>query len=157
MLSYPFYDPNVVQADWIDRNGHMNDAVYAKVFSSAIDHFHDQIGLTSAKRDQCAFTVFTLETHLTYLQELKLHTPFKIKVSIYDLDQKRTHFFLQLLHQETDALMATAETMMMGIDQQTRSAAPFPKEIYAQLQHYVQTQGTLEWPKQLGHRIGIPR
>lgn len=32
MFNYPFYDTYRVENDWIDRNGHMNDAVYARLF-----------------------------------------------------------------------------------------------------------------------------
>ncbi|WP_086428092.1 thioesterase family protein [Staphylococcus cornubiensis] len=157
MLNYPFYDSNKVENDWIDRNGHMNDAIYARVFSLAIDHFHDAIGLTTEARDLRDYTVFTIETHISYLKELKLHAPFHIKVQIYDFDAKRTHFFLELIHQETKAIMATAETMMMGMDRKTGRPAPYPDDIYQHIQHYAESQGHIVWPKQLGHRIGIPR
>ncbi|EKF8620174.1 thioesterase family protein [Staphylococcus pseudintermedius] len=157
MFNYPFYDTYRVENDWIDRNGHMNDAVYARIFSLAIDHFHDAIGLTTAERDRRNYTVFTLETHITYLKELKHDTPFHIKVHIYDYDVKRTHFFLELIHQETETVMATAETMMMGMDRKTERPAVFPDDIFHAIQHYANSQGTMQWPKQLGHRIGIPR
>ena len=34
-----------VHAEWVDYNGHMNDACYALVFSRALDGFIEQIGL----------------------------------------------------------------------------------------------------------------
>ena len=74
MIHFPFYDENSVQEDWIDRNQHMNDSEYARVFSLAIDHFHDQIGLSNPERDARNYTVFTLETHINFLKELTLHT-----------------------------------------------------------------------------------
>ena len=157
MLNYPFIDSTYVDSAWIDRNGHMNDAEYARVFSLAIDHFHDQIGLTTEERDARHYTVFTLETHITYIRELEQGHTIDVKVSIYDYDEKRTHFFMQLFDTETNTLCATAETMMMGIDRHTRRSAPYPEDVYAQLTHYYTSQGTQQWSSQLGHRIGIPR
>lgn len=80
MLQFPFYDKNDVQEAWIDRNGHMNDAEYARVFSLAIDHFHNQVGLTNVERDARQYTVFTLETHISYLKELKKEHRLKLKL-----------------------------------------------------------------------------
>ncbi|MCS4486087.1 thioesterase family protein [Staphylococcus americanisciuri] len=157
MLSYPFSDHTIVDNAWIDRNGHMNDAAYARVFSLAIDHFHDQIGLTTAEREVRNYTVFTLETHITYLQEIERGHTISIKVRIYDYDAKRTHFFMELFDTKTNTLCATGETMMMGIDRNTRRSAPYPDDIYRQLAHYFTSQGQQQWPEQLGHRMSIPQ
>ncbi|MBI5974293.1 thioesterase family protein [Staphylococcus canis] len=157
MLKFPFYDRDKVHQSWIDRNGHMNDSEYARVFSLAIDAFHDQVGLTNEERDARAYTVFTLETHISYLKELKENQAFKVLVSIYNHDEKRTHFFLELFDEETEELCATAETMMMGIDRISHKTAPFPEDIYRHIHAYYVSQPEREWPKQLGHRIDIPK
>ena len=39
-----------VAGDWIDYNGHMNDAAYALVFSRSLDALMDRIGLDAATR-----------------------------------------------------------------------------------------------------------
>ena len=39
-----------VASDWIDYNGHMNDAAYALVFSRSVDALMDRIGLDAAAR-----------------------------------------------------------------------------------------------------------
>ena len=40
----PLYETEVA-ADWVDYNGHMNDAAYALVFSRSVDALMDRIGL----------------------------------------------------------------------------------------------------------------
>ncbi|QLK86711.1 thioesterase family protein [Staphylococcus sp. 17KM0847] len=157
MLQFPFSDQTVVDARWIDRNGHMNDSEYARVFSLAIDHFHDQIGLTTDERIRRHYTVFTLETHISYLKELKKDTAIEVRVYIYDLDHKRTHFFLELINTDQQILCATAEVMMMGINRSTGRSSTYPKDIYQALQHYYTSQDIQQWPQQLGHRINIPK
>lgn len=157
MLTFPYFYTDTVHDKWIDRNQHMNDAEYARVFSLAIDAFHDQIGLTNEARDQRAYTVFTLETHISYLKELPAKTPFKVQISVYQFDYKRTHFFLELINEHTNDCVATAETMMMGISRQTGKSAPYPDDIYQSVQTYYDSQPQRKWPQQLGHRIAIPK
>lgn len=157
MIKYPIFYKDHVHEAWIDRNGHMNDAEYAHVFSLSIDHFHDQVGLTNSERDARNYTVFTLENHITYIKELKKDTPFKVEIAIYDMDEKRTHFFQTLYDATTQEVCATAETMMMGMDRNTRKPAPFPDDVYAHIQTYQASQGDITFPEQLGHTIGIPK
>jgi len=53
-----------VAPEWVDYNGHMNDAEYARVFSLALEALMDRIGLDAAGRDRHGYWVHTLETHL---------------------------------------------------------------------------------------------
>ena len=39
-----------VAPEWVDYNGHMNDAEYARVFSQACEALIDQIGFATAAR-----------------------------------------------------------------------------------------------------------
>ena len=56
-----------------------------------------------------------------------------------------------MLYTDEDELAATNEVIMMGIDSNKRKSAPFPSA------NYYNQQGTNDWPKQLGHQIGIPK
>ena len=59
-----------VRPEWLDYNGHMNETFYLLVFSQATDEFMDHIGMDDATRRRTGTTIYTLETHITYLQEL---------------------------------------------------------------------------------------
>ncbi len=39
-----------VASEWVDYNGHMNDAAFAVVFSRSVDALMDRIGLDAAAR-----------------------------------------------------------------------------------------------------------
>ena len=49
-----------VAPDWVDYNGHMNDAAYALVFSRACDALMDKVHLDAGARKATAHTLYTL-------------------------------------------------------------------------------------------------
>jgi acyl-CoA thioester hydrolase len=145
-----------VKQDWVDYNGHMNDAAYAQVFSLAVDAFMDFIGLAEATREKHAYTIFTLETHLCYLQEANEGESLQVSVQLLDVDDKRLHVFFAMKNIDGD-IIATSEQMLMGIDTKEGKAASFPSEIAVTIEKLFQADEKLEHPKQVGRKIGIRR
>lgn len=58
-----------VRTEWVDYNGHMNDAAYAIVCTEANEVFLDHLGLSAAYREQTGAALYTVEAHLRYLKE----------------------------------------------------------------------------------------
>ena len=145
-----------VTEDLIDNNNHMHDAYYNVIFSDVINEFNYSHGLSLKEREESQYTVFTIEAHTTYLAELSLDQSFTVELYLYDYDYKRTHLFLRMLH-EDGTIAATNEVMMMGIDKNQRRSAPFHEKYMEFIEAYDLEQEKIEWPKQLGHRIGIPK
>ena len=155
-MSQTFKVSKTVTEDFIDHNNHMHDAYYNIIFSDVIDDFNYSHGLSLEEREQYKYTTFTIEEHTTFLSELTLNEHYDVELYIYDYDYKRVQFFLRMVRNNGN-VAATNEVMMMGIDQKQRRSAAFPEDYYKQMQHYAdQQQQTIEWPDQLGHRIGIP-
>lgn len=146
-----------VTEDYIDHNEHMHDAYYNIVFSEVINHFNYTHGMSLEERHQLGFTLFTLEEHTTYLAELALDQHFTVVVYIYDYDDKRIHFFLEMYRDDDNTLAATNEVMMMCIDESTRRSGVLPEKAKELIKAYYQQQNVQTWPEQLGHRIAIPR
>ncbi|WP_258871404.1 thioesterase family protein [Halobacillus trueperi] len=145
-----------VPSDWVDYNGHMNDAEYNRAFSLATDAFIDYIGLDERGREQFQYTIFTLETHTCYLKEMHEGAGFDMSARVLDFDAKRIHLFLEM-HNAEGEVVATLEEMLMGIDQNEGRPAPFPDEVAGKVEaEYNQTSGQ-EQPKQVGRTIGIRR
>lgn len=155
-MSKTFTVTRKVTEDLIDNNNHMHDAYYNVIFSDVINEFNYSHGLSLKEREESQYTVFTIEAHTTYLAELSLDQSFTVELYLYDYDYKRTHLFLRMLH-EDGTIAATNEVIMMGIDKNQRRSAPFPEKYMEFIEAYDLEQGKIEWPKQLGHRIGIPK
>ncbi|MGJ9385091.1 thioesterase family protein [Salipaludibacillus sp. CF4.18] len=143
-----------VLEDWVDYNGHMNDAAYAKVFSLATDSWINEIGLHAEARQKYAYTIFTLESHLCYLKEAHEGEALQVFMQLLDDDEKRLHIFFHMQNEKGD-LLATNEQMLMGMDTAQHKPASFPSGVTDHISRLRQEQKHLEIPKQAGRRIGI--
>jgi len=146
-----------VLPEWIDYNGHMNVAFYVMVFDQSLDKLLDLVGLTRAYREATGCSVFVLETHVTYLQEVKEGDPLVMSVRVSDYDQKRIHLFLEMHHEKEGFLAATSEQMILHIDSAAPKAHPMPESILSELEKLHVSQKKAPASSQLGARIGIRR
>jgi|TARA_R110001599_G_scaffold194598_1_gene390671 acyl-CoA thioester hydrolase len=144
-----------VAADWVDYNGHMNDAAYARVFSQACEALIDQIGLDEAGREHYGYTIYTLETHLCYRREAHQDQPLTIDLTLLDSDAKRLHVFFAMLDDEAN-LLATSEQMLMGMKQASGRPSPFPEAVTQRIAE-LPSANRDAWPELAGRTIGIRR
>lgn len=145
-----------VRKEWVDYNGHMNDAEYARVFSLAVEAYMDHIGLDAAGRKVHHYTIFTLETHICYLREAAEGEALTVKAQLIDIDEKRLHLFFTLTNDE-GAEIATSEQMLMGMDTAENRPASFPIPVQNTIDVMWAHDQTIEMPKQVGKTIGIRR
>ncbi|MFD2760251.1 thioesterase family protein [Lentibacillus juripiscarius] len=145
-----------VPEEWIDYNGHMNDAEYVRAFSWGVDQFMKMIGITDEFRNEHKYTIYTMESHVCYLDEMKLGEPFEVHMQIIDYDAKRAHVFYELFG-ENGKRAATSEQMLMGVDQESGRAAPFPDDVFGKVEELAESHSPAEKPKEAGRVIGIRR
>lgn len=144
-----------VEKEWVDYNGHMNDAAYALVFSRALDALLEDAGLTARFIEQEQYTVFTLETHLMYLTEAHQDQPLAVSSAILDQDAKRLHLWFEMQNEQNETI-ATSEQMVMGMDQAAGRPAPFPETLQQGLAR-LPVLTPESWPTKAGRSIGIKR
>ena len=109
-----------MQEEWIDYNNHMQDAYYGLAFSYAIDHFQDAVGFDENYRSRTGCTIFVVEDHKFYLNEVKLRSELVIKTTLLDADKKK--FILQSQMLVNDKKVATSEMLQAHV-----KTAPTPK------------------------------
>ena len=144
-----------VQKDWVDYNGHMNDAAYAKVFSLSLDALMEHIGLDEAGRKELAYTIFTLEAHLKYVSEVHESQTLHVAIKLLDADAKRMHLWFEMEDGEGNTV-ATSEQMVMGMDQSIGRPAPFPTKVEAEIAKLPLLKKD-EWPESANQPMGIRR
>ncbi len=145
-----------VRKEWIDYNGHLNDGYYAVAFSLAAETFLDYIGLYLDYRQKTQCSIYTVETHITYLRELKEAAPIKISCRLLGFDQKRIHIFQEMRHTEANYLAATCEVMFLHVNQKgVVRTAPMPEEIQTLLEGILEEHSQLETPTQAGRSIQL--
>jgi len=123
-----------IEPDWIDYNGHLRDAYYLLVASYAIDELMDFLGLDAAYRARTHCTLYSLEMHVHFLNEVKVADDLKVITSILDHDRKRIHAGCTFVCSRLGNPAATVDMMLMHVHQGAKpAAAPFPENVTAKL------------------------
>lgn len=155
-MQNPFTINHYVTQDIIDHNNHVHDAQYNMIFSDAINQFNYQKGLSLEERETLSYTLFTVEEQTAYLSELVENDEYQITIYLYDYNEKSVHFF-SIMTKTDGTTVATNEALMLGINRKTNKTSPFPEQYANEIISYYNNQRRIDWPKQLGHRIGITR
>src|SRR2546425_3200449 len=146
---------DVVRAEWIDHNQHMNVGYYLVVFDLATDEFFRWVGLGESHRRERGVTTFCLEAHATYHREVREGDPLRFTTVLLDYDAKRLHYFHQMFHASDGYLAATNELMSLHVSAETRRAAPMASEILERLARIKAAHDTLSRSPQVGRRMGL--
>ena len=146
-----------VHPDWIDANGHLNVGYYAVAFDLATDALLDHVQLGDDYRRDTGFSVFVLESHATYLQEVANGDPLVFRTRVLDTDSKRIHIMHEMHHEKRTYLASTMELMILHVDLRTRRAAALPEDRQKTLARLALDNPKSTWPAQCGRTIGIRR
>lgn len=148
---------DVVRPEWVDYNGHLRDAFYLLIFSFATDALLDRIGLDDAARRERGRSVYTLEAHVNYLQEIKEGTRVRVDARVLAHDAKRMHLYLELFADGHDGAVSASEQMLLHVD--TRDGAklaPFDDDVAARVAGLHTLQHDCATPAYAGRVIGLP-
>jgi acyl-CoA thioester hydrolase len=139
---------DAVQPEWLDSNGHMNLAYYVLVFDRGTDAWLDLAGFAGDYR-AAGNTVFAVETHTLYRQELRLGAPILVRSWLVAADAKRLH----LAHEMTSegALAAMQEVLFVHVSLDTRRVTPMDTAASAR----AEALSGVPAPGWLGRRIGL--
>jgi acyl-CoA thioester hydrolase len=149
-----------VDPAWVDYNGHLNDAYYMVIFSYATDGLMARAGLNAAGRTATGHTLYTLEVHLNYVQEVHEGVAVEVRTQILGVDAKRVQLFHTLHRQDDGALLATNEQMLANIDVTNAATgpktAPFLPAVADFLLPLAQAHAGLPRPANAGRSIALP-
>ncbi|HMN72745.1 MAG TPA: thioesterase family protein [Rhodoblastus sp.] len=145
-----------VQPDWIDYNGHMNDAAYARIFSLSVDRLMAAIGLDQDGRDRTSLTIYTLTMTIHYLQEAHLGEALSVSGRILEHDDKRLRLWFELKRGD-GSISALNEQVLLCVDQSGDKprAAPFASDQIARIRAFHAADAHLPLPKQAGRGISL--
>ena len=144
-----------VLSDWVDYNGHMNVAYYVLIFDHATDLLLNYVGLDEKHRNMTSESVFVVESHITYTQEVLEGAKVEIEILVLDIDDKRLQVFMTMREAGSSVPAATIEIMMLYINLNTRKSTAFSTQIKLELSHLKEKHSLLIPPSQIGRRIGF--
>jgi acyl-CoA thioester hydrolase len=157
MPGVPIYRTGIEPA-WIDYNGHLRDAYYGLIVSYSIDALMDRIGLDEAYRARTGCTLYTLEMHIHYLQEVKSTATVATDVRILDVDRKRIHAAFELRSDPATEPAAVAEVMLMQVRQaESVASEPFAPAIVAAIDELQRACAELPPPDHGSRRMQLPQ
>lgn len=150
---------NTVQTGWIDYNGHLNDGFYAQIFSWATDEMLVRIGLGPDIRKATRYTIYTLETHVRFLAEVKLGAPISVSFDVIEWDRKRLRILLTMTDESRGIVAATSEQLLISVDQSgdQPKTAPWLPDVAAEIQALAALRPAQEWPDFVGRGIALKR
>jgi acyl-CoA thioester hydrolase len=147
-----------IETQWIDYNGHLRDAYYTLVFSHAIDALMDEVGLDDAYRARSGCTLYTLETHVHYLDEVKSSDNISVRARALGVDAKRLHVGLALHCTRLAEPAALGEFMLLHVQQQPApKGEPFPPEIVQRLESWHDADLQVPLPARGSRRMELRR
>jgi len=111
-----------VQDAWIDYNGHLSEAYYVLVLGHATDAVMEAVGLGPEYRSANSASLYTVEAHIRYLEEVSAGTHPEVRSSIIGVTDK----LLWIWHEMwvSGRLRATEE--VLGVHVREGSSAPLP-------------------------------
>jgi acyl-CoA thioester hydrolase len=156
VATQPLYRTAVLP-EWIDYNGHLRDAYYIVVLSSAIDELMDRIGIDAAYRARTRGTLYSLEMHVHYLHEVLASDTIEVRQRILASDRKRIHLALEVHVARHPDPAATAEFMLLHVVQgDAPRSAPFPPEIAQAIEALKALSGEEPWAGPGSRALALP-
>ena len=147
-----------VLPDWVDYNGHLRDAFYVLVISLATDALMDRIGLDAEYRKRTECTLFSLEMHMHWLEEVKATDTLEIDAVVLGADQKRLHIGCDVRIARHPKPVATAEFMLLHVHQGDKpGAAPFPADVHAAIERLRATADGSDWPGPRSRELALKK
>jgi acyl-CoA thioester hydrolase len=125
-----------LRPEWIDYNGHLSEAYYVLLFGFATDALMDRVGLDTAYRERSGCSLYTVEAHVRYLNEVGADAEVEILTRVVDTASRTSGAKkVRVCHEMRvdGVLAATEEIMALHVDQGQGRAVPLPDEVAARL------------------------
>lgn len=149
MTAYLKTHSEPLQAAWLDAYGHLNEAYYLVPFSNASWELQDRFGIGVDYFERTGGALYSVETHLRYLKEVRAPAVFEIESLIVAAAPKKLHFAHIM---KVDGIeRATFECLALHYDSKAGRTAPFPDEALAALK----AAAVSEAPNWVGRKITI--
>ena len=138
-----------LQAAWLDAYGHLNEAYYLVPFSNATWKLQDHFGIGVEYYQQPGCALYTVETHLRYLREVRAPAELSIESMILGCTRKAIHFahFMKV----ADSIRCSAEFMLLHYSTREEKTIELPDQARHRLMQSV-VESPPEW---IGSRITL--
>ncbi len=117
--------------EWIDYNGHLSEPYYVLVLGHATDAVMDAVGLGPEYRASHAASLFTVEAHVRYLDQVEAGVELESRSWVIGATGKLLWIWHELYAE--GRLRATEEILGVHVDTAAGRTTPFPDDIAARI------------------------
>lgn len=115
-----------VKKEWLDVYGHMNEAYYLVSFSNATWALQDYFNIGPTYTEDTDNALYTVESHLRYLHEVRAPAKLNIDSFIFGFDKKRIHVGHIMMVNGKEC--ATFECILLHINMKAAKSTAFSEE-----------------------------
>jgi len=138
-----------MQQQWSDAYGHLNEAYYLVPFSNTTWVMQDHFDIGTDYFDATGCAIYTVETHLRYLEEVRMPSTLQIETLMLGSDAKKIWFAHRMLVDGN--LCATAEFMVLHYNTRAGCGTELPAAVQQKLQA-AEVENRPDW---VGRRISL--
>jgi acyl-CoA thioester hydrolase len=143
-----------VRAEWTVA-GHLGVSYFLLLFDHASDAFRDSVGLGGDDGDARARGLVVAEAHLTYAREVRAGDRIRIRTRLLGVAPRKMHVFHEMRRDGEQAVVSTAELLLVHIDRTNGRAVEFAPEPLQRMQALVRRHDAVALPTQVGRAIQL--
>ena len=140
-----------LQDSWVDAYGHLNEAYYLVPFSNTTWKLQDHFGIGVDYFEETGCALYTVETHLRYLKDVRSPALIEIESILLGCDAKKIWFAHQMI--VDGDICATAEFMALHYSTRDSRTIELPQAVQAALK----SAETAEKPSWVGRQISLQK
>ena len=140
-----------LQESWLDLYGHLNEAYYLLPFTNTTWKMQDYFNVGEKYFDETGNALYTVETHLRYLNDVRSPATIEVETMILGLDSKKIWFAHQMI--VDDVLCATAEFMVLHYSTRESRTIAMPESVQTALKQAEIAQK----PDWMGRKISLQK
>lgn len=140
-----------MQDQWLDAYGHLNEAYYLVPFTNTTWVMQDNFGVGVEYFERTGCAIYTVETHMRYLNDVRKPALMEIESMILGSDPKKIWFAHQMVVDST--VCATAEFMVLHYNTREGRTEAMPKAVQKSL---VETEVKIK-PTWVGRKISLSK
>ena len=140
-----------LQDIWLDDYGHLNEAYYLVPFTNTTWKLQDQFGIGVDYFNETGCALYTVETHLRYLNEVRSPAQMDIESMVLGSDARKIWFAHKML--VDGDLCATGEFMVLHYSTRDSRTMEMPESVQAALKQ-AEVSAKPDW---VGHQISLQK
>jgi acyl-CoA thioester hydrolase len=157
VLALPPVIETRVAPDYIDYNGHMNVRHYLSYGATGADVVVRDAGIDDAYRAERRMGVFTAEHHIRYYAEMHDDDPFSVHTLFLERSARAGHLLSFILDRRREQLSCSVEIVLVHVDLDTRRSVPFPEDVAAGFDRWIDRDAGRDLPLPLNGAMGLRR